>query len=1207
MATLAQTMAALAQQEQEQERNERLVAAGYELLQLPPSSKEELLEKLDDIIRLHDGWKGHKTVEGERERDIAFPMYLTWFNHFFLVCNFQNLEHLLSRVEQVPPASAQGAIQPAMEALVADGLLRHPDIDVKVSVASCISEIMRITAPEQPYDDNRTKASTTHYSLLCCSPKFEVRLDFFELALLAFGKLSCLDGRCYSKAVSIIEVLAKYRTCVLMWDLELDALVIQMFQHFLNSIRPDHPDRVFMDIEEIMSTIINESEGIPMQLLNILISSVKKENQNVSPRSYVLGERVLQESAVKLQPYLPTAVRSLSISTNNYSEVLELILRENAIKFLPKSGQERNDQFVNGASEPQVENGPEELCHKVACFDDVRPPTAETSTLPDTDSKVAASNGTIVISVRPVDDSFKMQVNNDSVKLSHNANYDGKVGPSLPGSSKSPTNADPSELAPHAAPEKVASFLDQSSDLLGKDDPERKVDDIVLETDTTLKESEHRDAMKQQRSTDSRTTLPPENLGFINAAKKELDPEATQASKKRGWKPNFLNKPEEGYDHAWLSGERRSKSRILLKGCGKNTKKRSSCSPKCAISNGLYSSSGEEKTPIMTSIKRCQKEKNDKKGQNDGAQFSSISARDSAGAITKKKVSQPTLVASEEFAVLEALEKKHQNDDKKNVSARYHDKRRRSSVEESGAETLGSVFSITKESNFAKTSKEQRKRKNSPSQEEALGSVSNTKGSNFPKTSEEQCKRKSSPSQEEALGSVSITKKINFPKTSKKQSKRKNSLSQEEALGSVSITKQSNFPNTSKEQRKRKNPPSQEEDSADKVVREHGEELVGCRVRVWWPLDQVFYGGHVTLFDHSEKKHMVIYEDGDQEMLNLARERWELVEDDNASVPVGSCQAYLFPSLLHKIVPGPSDSSDMRLGCIVDSYRQIRKKKKALNVDDDVPVLTPGTESKKIVCSKAKLCWGKATVDPTPPSTMTMQQNLTPKGVHQNKGTKVEVSESGVDGNPVSWTTPIKVSPEDGDECSELVDVHGYKVKVSNAPILAAIFAKYGDITVNCHYKSPTVRASLLDVVSDVVRRLKTSDVNSSSIKSMKSVVSDAADAKLDVTWLQQYLDEIFKEEDMEEKSSYLMALSDTTMLVSEAVKKDLVERNREVLAAEKRLKKAERRLQEAQNRAGEAKRSVKVFDILGKKVQQDIKEVKDQAQYWLSRLNELL
>ncbi|XP_059288630.1 uncharacterized protein LOC132041982 [Lycium ferocissimum] len=159
----------------------------------------------------------------------------------------------------------------------------------------------------------------------------------------------------------------------------------------------------------------------------------------------------------------------------------------------------------------------------------------------------------------------------------------------------------------------------------------------------------------------------------------------------------------------------------------------------------------------------------------------------------------------------------------------------------------------------------------------------------------------------------------------------------------------------------------------------------------------------------------------------------------------------------------------------------------------------------------------------------------------------------------------------------------------------------------NYRYKSPIVRASLLDVVSDVVRQLKTSDVNSSSIEAMKFVVSEVANAKLDVTWLQLYLDEIFEEEDMEEKYSYLMAFRETTMLVSKEAKKDLVERNSDVLAKEKRLKKDKRRLQEAKSRAGEVERYVNVFDVLGKKVLQDIKETKDQARYWLSRLNQLL
>ena len=51
----------------------------------------------------------------------------------------------------------QIALTPSLKALVSDQLLRHSDIDVKVSVAACISEITRITAPDAPYSDDQMK------------------------------------------------------------------------------------------------------------------------------------------------------------------------------------------------------------------------------------------------------------------------------------------------------------------------------------------------------------------------------------------------------------------------------------------------------------------------------------------------------------------------------------------------------------------------------------------------------------------------------------------------------------------------------------------------------------------------------------------------------------------------------------------------------------------------------------------------------------------------------------------------------------------------------------------------------------------------------------------------------------------------------------------------------------------------------------------
>ncbi|KAH0452769.1 hypothetical protein IEQ34_017093 [Dendrobium chrysotoxum] len=78
------------------------------------------------------------------------------------------------------------AVEPAMKALIAKDLLRHSDMNVKVSIASCLSGI----TPNAPYDDDIMK-------------------EIFGLIIGAFKTLDEMLSRSFSKRVSIFETVAK--------------------------------------------------------------------------------------------------------------------------------------------------------------------------------------------------------------------------------------------------------------------------------------------------------------------------------------------------------------------------------------------------------------------------------------------------------------------------------------------------------------------------------------------------------------------------------------------------------------------------------------------------------------------------------------------------------------------------------------------------------------------------------------------------------------------------------------------------------------------------------------------------------------------------------------------------------------------------------------------------------------------------------------
>ena len=71
-----------------------------------------------------------------------------------------------------------------------------------------------------------------------------------------------------------------------------------------------------------------------------------------------------------------------------------------------------------------------------------------------------------------------------------------------------------------------------------------------------------------------------------------------------------------------------------------------------------------------------------------------------------------------------------------------------------------------------------------------------------------------------------------------------------------------------------------------------GSEVVGKRLKVWWPADGAWYAGRVASLTAGGATHEVRYDDGDVEAVDLAVEKYEWLADEESPSAVASTQAY---------------------------------------------------------------------------------------------------------------------------------------------------------------------------------------------------------------------------------------------------------------------------------------------------------------------------
>ncbi|XP_023634571.1 uncharacterized protein LOC17878717 isoform X2 [Capsella rubella] len=66
-------------------------------------------------------------------------------------------------------------------------------------------------------------------------------------------------------------------------------------------------------------------------------------------------------------------------------------------------------------------------------------------------------------------------------------------------------------------------------------------------------------------------------------------------------------------------------------------------------------------------------------------------------------------------------------------------------------------------------------------------------------------------------------------------------------------------------------------------LKNYDENLVGSRVKIWWPLDKAYYEAVVNTYYSAKDRHRVRYVDGDEEILNMRTEKWYFVNKSKLS------------------------------------------------------------------------------------------------------------------------------------------------------------------------------------------------------------------------------------------------------------------------------------------------------------------------------------
>ncbi|KAI8615015.1 armadillo-type protein [Chytriomyces sp. MP71] len=197
-----------------------------------------------------------------------------------LVARLKDLHSQLSALEQETVDLA--TVQATASHLVQPSLLGHRDKGVRSLVACSLADVLRLFAPDAPYNQTQLKS-------------------IFSLFVNQLPHIADTDGPYFENYYYLLESLAVVKSIILLTDLNADELIVSLFRDIFSFVRADFQKNVYAFLLQILSCLVDESATLSNEIIEIIIAQFDKPNNNMCRQ---LAIDVCNASTDKLQRYI---------------------------------------------------------------------------------------------------------------------------------------------------------------------------------------------------------------------------------------------------------------------------------------------------------------------------------------------------------------------------------------------------------------------------------------------------------------------------------------------------------------------------------------------------------------------------------------------------------------------------------------------------------------------------------------------------------------------------------------------------------------------------------------------------------------------------------------------------------------------------------------------------------------------------------------